>query len=504
MGKVSDKERGGTVMSGQQAYIYQENNKLLDAVITAVVDKSNRKPIVTPVIKQGNGNIRIFDDFTGQDDAVYDVKILDTVLNNPHVSSPLFYGAGTGILSDVVVRNMTAQTVKIICVSTGTDTENAVINIEGLTFRAKNSGIAGNNVYILIDETPLVFTETDYTLLKDLNVGDTGLNGQEYDFETATLTNDLVPEEAKRISFGQNQVDIYVQYKQFIDNEWEYHFIPSIQRSAKTNDKVYFVTGSRTVTVTDGITTEVYTKIVTPADLWTKIKNSSTLLEPLASSIDLTRAVDSPSTKEMLTKTNAYFLPPYKGIGSDYAGELLGIGVTNSAKTELVEIKCIDNTFMGAEVWTVKGSASGDHGQVLTGSLFDNGLFNFTIPQKITDDGQVQKDWSYRTEWENRGEGVDDPMLCFNMALGINSQPQTLTLTYTKRPKPCYCPPVGFGARCLGLEQEGGEQGMGYTVEDLTYLCDVIFENMAEDAGWSQPDTEAMESTFSNTDNNGH
>jgi hypothetical protein len=468
-------------MSGQQAYIYQANNRLLNSVITAVVNASEKKSIVVPVIKQGNGNVRIFGDYTGQDDALYDVKIYDSVLNNPHVSAPQFYGAGSGKISDISVNNLASQTITVLCVSTGTDTENALINIEGLVFRAKTAGVTGNNIYIVIDDSGLVFTETDYTLLKDLAVGATGLNGQEYDFDTKTLTNDLVPEDAHRIRFGQNKKDIYVQYKKYVENQWEYHFIPDIIREVKAGEKVYNVTGSRTITVTDGITSETYTKIVTPADFWSKVKATSTLLEPVASSIDLTRAVDSPATKEMLTKTDAYFLPPYADTkNSEYANELIGIGVTNSAHTELIKITCKDNTFMGAEIWTVVGSSSGDHGEVLTGSIFNNGLFSFTIPSKVVVDGTVVQDWSYETEWTTRGEGVDDPMLCFDMRLGIYSQPQTLTLTYRRRPEYCFCPPVTFSDKCLGFDTEGGEITMAYTVPDLKYWTDAQIQVMLE------------------------
>ena len=255
-------------MPGQQGYIYQKNNKLLNAVITAQVAKSKKRPLIYPTLKKGNGNIRLYGDYTGPVDATYEVKVLDSALSKPSVSSPIFRGAGTGKMRGIEVSGLDAQKITVLCISTGTDTLNAGVEIEGLKFRAKSAGAVGNNIYILIDDSQLVFSETDYSLIKELNSGDTGLTGQEWDWDTKALQGELIPSSAHRLTFGQDTVHIYLQYKKYEDDETKYYFLPQIQYGAKVGEKVYFVPGGITVTVTDGATSEEYNDIITIADLW--------------------------------------------------------------------------------------------------------------------------------------------------------------------------------------------------------------------------------------------
>ncbi len=470
-------------MPGQQGYIYQKRNALPDAAaITAQVARSTRRPLVYPVRKAGNGTIRLYGDYTGAEDATYDIKIIDTVLERPTVSAPVFRGAGTGRMRDIWVQGLEAQKITVLCLSTGTDTVQAEVEIEGLRFRARPEGAEGNRIYITVDDSELAFSETDYSLLKDLSPGDTGLSGQEWDWDTKALQGEFVPLDAHRVAFGQNRVHVYLQYKVFEDGEWKYHFIPQIRYEARTGEKVYFVSGGRRITVTDGVTTEVFDGIITVADLWQAVKEGSTLIEPVESSIDTSRTVTSPAVRELAVKTDAYFLPPYRDQGSsEYAGVLENVGVTNDAKTELIELTCRDNSYIGQEIWDVKGSASGELGQVRTGQLANFGFVHFQIPKRFPKDwGTLKEGWSYEVRYMPREPGAEPPPICFTMRLGIASSPQRMVLEYKRRPADCYCPPVGFSDRCLGFEEEGGDAGMAYIVPDLLFWTDAVAERMTE------------------------
>ena len=328
-------------MPGQQVFIYQKNNRVPEASISSTVSPSQKPPLIYPVKKRGNGNVRIYGNFNGNVDAKYDLKIVDTALEVPFVSAPTFKGAGTGKISRIAASNLQAQSIQVLCLSTGIDTTHAEIEVEGLRFRSKQEGLPGNTISILVDDSLLSFTETDYSLIKPLKVGDTALEGQEWDFDTKVIQGELVPTDAHRIAFGLDKLHIYLQYKKFEDGRWKYYFILPVQYEIPAEAKVYFVSGGRKVTVTNGDITEEYNNIISIADFWQKVKDSSALVEPLNASIDTSRHADSPALREFATKTDAYFLPSYKGTGSsEFAGELDSIVVNNNAKTELIEIKC--------------------------------------------------------------------------------------------------------------------------------------------------------------------
>jgi hypothetical protein len=469
--------------TGQQVYLYQDNNKLPDATITATVQPSDNLPLVYPVTKDGNGNLLAQGAYEGAEDAQFDVEIVDDSFTSPVVSSPVFNGAGSGQIKDIAASGLAAQGIEVLCLSAGVSTQNAQIEIEGVVFRALAAGAAGNAITITVDASPMVFTLTDYSTLKALNVGDTGLEGQEWDWDTKIILGEIIPDAAHRVAFGDDQLHIYRQYKKFEDGKYKYYFIQPIKYEVKAGSKVYFVTQGRTITVTDGVTSEEYTGIITIADFWTAVKAlPSVLIEPESSSIDTAKTASSPAVREFTIMTESYVLPAYRGENSsEYAGELTGI-VTNAAtKTELIEVKCIANDDIGREKWQVKGSSSGDLGEARTGDYNQFGPVAFTIPQKLPPDFEnLKEDWSFETEYATRDEGVTPPPICLAMQLGINAKEQTLTLTYKAKPVACSCPPVNFNEQYLGLTEEGGEIGMAYTVEDLIFWTDIVFERMKE------------------------
>jgi hypothetical protein len=468
-------------MSGQQGYIYQANNRLIDAAIAAAISASVKTPLVYPVTKAGNGSLRVQGNYSGAVDAAYDVKVLDTALEEPVVSAPVFRGAGTGTISDIAVSGLLAQKVRVLCTSIGVSTVKAEIEIEGLKFRAKAEGAAGNAISIVVDESELVYTDSGYSTIKNMDVGETALEGQEWDWDTKTLLGgEIVPDSAHRVSFGADQLHIYRQYKKFESGVYKYFFITPIKYAVKTGTKVYFVSGGRTLTVSDGVTDEVYEDIITIADFWSAVKDISDLIEPVDSTINTSKTIDSPAVREIIAKTEAYNLPPYAASGSGVAGDLLNITPNDDTNTELILAKCVDNSYIGREIWDISGSSSGYLGQAQTGDYNEYGPIGFTVPQKLPDNwGQVNEHWPHEISLVERAAGVTVPPICFKMRLGINSQPQSLVLKYKKRPPNCTCPPVAFSDFYLGFQEEGGEI-MAYIVPDLEQWAKADRDIMSE------------------------
>jgi len=476
---ADDAVKRSEVMSGLQGYLYK--NKLSDAVITADVMPSAKSPLIYPLSKKGTGNIKIRGAFSGSNDKRLEVKILDTAVTLPVVSQPVFRGAGTGKIEDITVTGLEAQKIRVLCLSTGTNTTKAQVELEGLLFQAKHEGIGGNDIYIVIDDSMLVFTRTNYSTIKELRVGDTGLEGQEWDYETVALQGDKVPLTAKRIAFGEDRLNIYLQYKKFEEGKWKYYFITPIRQDVPTGKSVYFVTGGRKISVIKGAVTEEYTNIITIADFWREVKAKSTLIEsPMV--IDTSRAIDSPACREFATKTDAYFLMPYKADkSSEYAGQLDNIYINNNAKTELIKIECINNEIVGSELWEVSGSSTGRMGEARTGERAGFGFVGFTIPKRLPKlSAGERENWKHVVKYATRGIGVTPPPICFKMRLGVNAKAQTLTLEYKKKPADCLCPTIRFGDKCLGLNEEGGEIEMANTVPDLIFWTDAIYDRMRE------------------------
>jgi hypothetical protein len=481
-------------MAGHQIYAYQKYNLLPQATIDCNVSPSEKPPLIYPVTKKGSGNVRLYGSYNGALDATYDLMIKDTALETPFISAPTFKGAGTAKISGISASDLEAQGIQVLCLSTGTDTTHAQIEIEGQPFRAKTAGTPGNAIYIIIDDSLLTFTPTDYSLIKALKAGDTALTGQELDWDTKVLQGDKVPADAHRIAFGLDRVNIHLQYKKFEDGVWTYYFIMPLRQDVSAKTQVFFVTGGRRMTVTNGVITEQYTNIVTIADFWQQVKSNSALIEPMNSSIETTRAITSPAVREIATKTDAYFLPPYKDTSaSEYAGVLDAITINNAALTELIEIKCINNDYVGEEIWDARGSSSGDMGQAKTGQLANFGRLAFLIPQKFPKNWGVEnKAWSHKVSYADRAENETAPPICFKMRLGINSVAQTLILEYKQKPAACSCPEANFSDKCLGYEETGGgEITMAiYTVPDLLFWTDAQID-VKKEAAWlgvNQPD----------------
>ena len=483
-------------MTGQQVYIYQDRNKAADSVIAMGVAAGRQAPLIYPVAKQGTGNIVISGAYTGQSDSSIDVEIVDTSFTAPVVSASTFKGAGTGKIKDIAVSGLAAQNISVLCMSTGVTTQSAEVEIEGQRFRALASGSAGNAITISIDNSPLVFTLTTYSTLKALKAGDSGLQGQEWDFDTKVILGEIVPDSAHRISFADDHLHIYRQYKKYEDGAYKYYFIQPIRYEVQAGSKVYFVTGGRTITLTDDITTEVYENIITIADFWQAVKAApSNFIEPVNSTIDTSNTVESPAVRELTVMTDAYALPSYKNDkSSEYAGELNSVVVNELTKTELVSVECVDNTFLGEEMWAVKGSSSGALGQVKTGEFNGVGPVGFTIPQKYPKDWltAARDEWSHKETYVSRVSGVTPPPICFSMKLGAKSVPQEFKMIYTKKPVECVCPVTSFSDSYLGFQEKGGEQGMSYTIPDLDFWLTTLKERMREEFSY----TEGLETSY--------
>lgn len=471
-------------------FLANDRNLVRDATLVPSSVEGSELVVGVPVARIGTAQVRLTGEYTGAEPADYDVEIVDTTPDVPRVSAPVFSGAGSARLVDVAAVGLDAQEIVVELVDAGKPATYAAVAFEGVTLKARTIGAGGNDLRIEIDQSGLTFTETDYSLLVDMQAGQggpsSGVEGAGFDWDTAVLgADDVIPAGAHRIAFGDDRSAIYLQYKRYSDNRWTYHFVPELKRAIPKGAPVLFVTGGRTVTISDGGSpVETYSGVATVYDLLSQVRTSSALV-----SVDGVVANDRSPTgqaaRELLVRTDAH-VEPSTGTGSAAAaGGMSGAYANANAQTVLVVARCFAITprdhplaRLGRERWQVTTSLAGVIGEAVTAEEFvdPDARFGFTIPRVLPPGYGIQKGrFSFvGVSYVARDAGVENPPVCpVSLTLGPDAVDQTLTLRWTKRPSgDCNCsnmPAPRLGGRCLGAFSTEGDD-MGYSTEARTRL----------------------------------
>lgn len=477
-------------MAGAQRLIGPGQNLAAAATITASsVASASNTVMQLPTVRDGSAAASITGSYTGADDAVYDVQIVDTTVSTPLTTDPVFAGVGNGTLTGASYSG-TAQSFTVELADLGAVLTAAGTDFEGVTLRARVPGSGGNSLRVHIDRapgvSPLTFTPTTYSLLNDLAAGsgsdDNPLTGAEFDWGTVVMgTDKLIPTGALRIAFGEDRNNIYRQFKRYESGQWRYYFEPAIAVAVPRGTVVQTVTGGRTVTITDGSTTETYTGIVTLWDLLGAIKTTSTLVE-VVGVVAADRSRGGMAARELVTRTDAHALLS-SGSGSAYATGFSGVSVGSGAATELVEARCYAVTakdaqgaVVGGEFWELRGSVSGLlAAKVISGATFTSSNLTLTIPRKVPDGfGVTRGRFSVDSiEYAQRDQGVEPPPICVvATTLGPAAVDMAVQLVYTKRPSgACACddlPVPDLNTPCLNGQED--DNVSNYSAGNLTRL----------------------------------
>lgn len=474
-----------------QRFLANNRNAIRTAILTpSSVQAVADSVLEVPLARTGSAGAVLTGSFSGAEEAIYDIEVLDAAVSTKLASAPVFSGVGSGTLANISSTG-TAQTYTVELGDDGIPVTSAGVDFEGVRLVARASGAAGNLVRLTIDQSPLVLTATSYSLLEDLAIGagaeTQGLEGPAFDWQTAVLGADnIIPATAKRIVFGGgDDGTVYLQYKRYTDGKWLYHFVPEIKRTIRAGTAVRFVTGGRTVAVTNGTTNESFTSIATLYDLLNAIKTGSALLD-VVGVIANDRSPSGQAARDLQTRTDAH-VEPSTGEGSDYATGFVDTYASSGAQTELITATCYavngrDHPLahLGAERWTVSGSLSGDLGVVVTDELYAGSNFGFRIPRKSPPDSATPKGRFsvVGVSYVARDAGDPDPApLCpVALSLGPDASDQSITLTYTRRPSgDCLCdslPVPNLYTSCLGTIAEGGDS-MSYQAANVTRLIDL-------------------------------
>lgn len=407
-----------------------------NAARTATISASAIQPATDSVFRQpttrsGNGRVRLTGGYTGADDATIDVEIRPIATGAERLSTPVFTGAGNGAISALTVAPGTAaQTLTATLVDAGTETAPAILALYGaIQLEAKATGAAGNGLSLTV--TPALTVGSPIGALAiALNQGQFEWADSRLDFNAPALNADgTLPDTAPRIVFNADTSRVYRLYKRWQNSQWLYGVSPPLAADIPVNSPVQAVTGTYSVTLTDGVTPETYASLNTLYDFLRALASSA--LVKVVGVIANDRAPSGQNAIDLPIRTSAWV----SSVNRDKALPALTATCDADAVTDTISVVC-ETSRLNADLWTVTSTALGDLGKATTGKVFADTV-NFTIPllpdaiSNVAAAPVVLKS----TSFAGRADGDPVPVLAVKKGtLGAKATPQTFTLRYTARP----------------------------------------------------------------------
>jgi len=438
-------------------YLFPLDNLLTAATgYTPTGGSINTRTIVS---KTGGGVVTLTGD--GVEDATYDIEVVNnTIVGTPTVSTPVYTGVGNPVMSLLAASGGTAaQRFGVTLVDLGTDTTNAFTPWQGVTLQAVASGSGGNSIAIEVDESGIVRTGTDYALLEAITRDANEYVGDAWNFGAPTLNPDgTIPSSAPRISFGADP-QVYRQYREYVDGRYVYRFSPAPVRDVQEGARVYAVTGSRTVTTDNGATVRTYASVTTLYSLLTAIIADASRHVDVVGAVTNDLSPGGMAMVEMAVRTVSYVQSIERDGTVFVRGAELDIDVTDDAPTELLTITCKRSDYIGAELWEVRGTVSGELADAVTNVAYDGTDYDFTIPQLLAPNIEPVAEKSAVLDLVTRDPGDPLPKLCVeNFVLGADARDRVFTYRWTQRATECTCEDVeidgGPDGDILGTEED--------------------------------------------------
>lgn len=362
-------------------YLGNNTNLVRDAVLSALnIVPSAAIYRTDTAAKVGGGSATLDGPYTGQHDTTIDVKIVAPTGGVARLSQPVFTGTGNGVIGDLSVDvGVAAQDFVLTLEDLGTQTHSAGASLQGATLVAVAGGTAGNAITVRIDHSALTFGDTAFSLQDDLKAGTNEYTGAQWDFGAVLLDAEgTIPASAPRLRLGVDP-QIYRQYKQYKNGAYVYGFSPAPVRDIPKGSRVHSVSGSRSMTVSDGVTNESMTGIVTLYDTLSAIRDHSALVR-VTSPIVNDRLPGGMGATELSVYTVSYPVSLVAAGGNSIKLADLPIHGSASSPTETLTIHCIDAPATGSETWSVRGDVSGVLLDATTNVAYADGGYVFKIP----------------------------------------------------------------------------------------------------------------------------
>ena len=472
-------------MPSARRLLTNDRNRLAAAGVT--ITPSSTKPATNSImppritragVSNGRALLTAPSGYSGGADTEIEVEVLDSdVSDEPLVSDPVKQGPGTSTLANIAASGLDAQSFTVEWVSLGNVAKKSTADIDGIKLALKTTGDAGNLWSASVDRANtggalpgLAFTETNFSLLRDLQAGTDEVRGAEYDWQTVVIGADgQVPATAKRLVFGEDRTVVITQWKSFVDGEWVYFFEPVIPRTLPKGTRVYEATGAIAVAFTNGTDIETVRDIVTRYDLAQGLRKISTKID-VTSTVAYDRAPGGLALRDIRFRTDAY-AEPTSGEGSRFAAGFSNVVVGSNAATEVIIAECYAATSndaagvgVGAERWKLSGSVSGPALATLkSGDRYNHpgGRFAVTVPRKVPEGfGELPRGSTSAKVTLNGDERENGFSVCIEKPTsGVNAKDGTYTFIYKARPSgDCACEEQPWTGRlnpeCLGIDIE--------------------------------------------------
>lgn len=440
------------------------SNAVREATITASTQRPSTDVRLLAESRSGGGRVVVAGAYTGAADTEIDVEVLSGTGGALSASTPLINGVGNGVLTVETIRLAAVpETITFSLLHAGDPADPAVLEFAGTTIAARTPGAAGNAITLGVVRD-LTATPTQYSTLEPITNGQAEFDGPAWDWGHPPATDAGIPLAALRIQF-EGYPTVFRAWKVWDAGRFLYKLDPAPAWDIPANTRVLAVTGDYTLTITDGVTPEVY-EAVTVHEFLSAVASRSALVQVLGV-IALDRAPGGMGITDIPLRTDAHALPPVVSVKSTLVRGLVDVSVDAGAPTENITITHAGRGAGGADVWAVRGAVSGGLPSALTGVPYAAGPVGFTVPA-IVAPGGVRARISANVQLETRAEGEGLPALCFKpLVLGALASDKNVTFTYRMRPPAdCVCenmPALRLRNACLGLPEEGDVSAIEYT-----------------------------------------
>lgn len=430
------------------------DNHIAGASLTSTSQRGSSDIRLIAQSRRGRGRMVVNGPYTGAADSTVDVEVLGGTSAEMRASTPVISGVGNGALTiSAIAPGAVAETLTFSLLDAGSPAQAATLEFYGTTLGARQPGAAGNALTLSVARH-LTITATPYSTLSAIAAGTAEFAGPEWDWGGPASTGAGIPDASPRLQFA-GQPQVFRAWKTWADGKFTYRIDPPPAFEVPADTAILSVSGDYTLTLSDGVTDEVYAA-VTLYEFLTQVQARSALVEVLGT-VAPDRAPGGMAVTDIPLRTDAHALPVTMEVQSRYAPPLTGVSVAPNAPTENITITCAGRVAGNTESWTVRGAVSGVLRSARTGEPYSDGPISFTIPAISAPIAGARIGATYRPVERNTEAGEGLPAVCFNpLRLGAAAVDGTYTYIYERRPPAdCNCAGMSAGTisdRCLDLE----------------------------------------------------